>query len=194
VLTQYKAQTLIGHIASGWNFLPRQLGEFVEVWPAQQRVHSGWYGGTADAVGQNLDLILAQDTKYTLVLASDHIYKMDFRPLLEQHAPSRANVTIACLPIPVERASAFGVLGVDPAGAVRSFREKPARSMLNAPDGTVLASMGIYVFDTDYLALQLERDACSTDSTHDFGLDILPVAVPEVRLGAFVFVPATGAT
>jgi glucose-1-phosphate adenylyltransferase len=187
VLTQYKAQTLIGHITSGWNFLPRHLGEFVDVWPAQQRLHAGWYGGTADAVRQNLDLILAQGTRYTLVLASDHIYKMDFRPLLEQHALSRANVTIACLPVAIEQASSFGVLGVDPAGTVRSFREKPAPSMLDAAGGMVLASMGIYIFDTDYLALQLERDARAADSTHDFGSDILPVAVREDRVGAFVF-------
>jgi glucose-1-phosphate adenylyltransferase len=192
VLTQYKAQTLIGHIASGWNFLPRHLGEFVDVWPAQQRLHSGWYGGTADAVRQNLDLILAQDTRYTLVLASDHIYKMDFRPLLDQHARSRANVTIACLPVAIEQASSFGVLGVDSAGAVRSFREKPAPSALDAPGGTVLASMGIYVFDTDYLAMRLERDERAAGSTHDFGRDLLPVAVREDRVGAFVFADPAG--
>jgi glucose-1-phosphate adenylyltransferase len=191
VLTQYKAQTLIGHIAGGWNCLPRHLGEFVDVWPAQQRLHSGWYGGTADAVRQNLDLVL-EGTKYTLVLASDHVYKMDFRPLLERHALSRANVTIACLPVAAELASSFGVLGVDAAGSVRSFREKPAPSTLDAPRGTVLASMGIYVFDTDYLAMRLERDARTANSTHDFGRDILPAAVGHDRVGAFVFADAAG--
>jgi glucose-1-phosphate adenylyltransferase len=192
VLTQYKAQTLIGHIAGGWNSLPRHLGEFVDVWPAQQRLHSGWYGGTADAVRQNLDLVLAQGTRYTLVLASDHIYKMDFRPLLEQHALSRANVTIACLPVAIELASSFGVLGVDSAGAVRSFREKPAPSVLDSAGDTVLASMGIYVFDTDYLAMRLERDERTAGSTHDFGRDLLPVAVREDRVRAFVFTDAAG--
>jgi glucose-1-phosphate adenylyltransferase len=168
------------------------LGEFVDVWPAQQRLHSGWYGGTADAVRQNLDLVLAQGTRYTLVLASDHIYKMDFRLLLDQHALSGANVTIACLPVAIELAGSFGVLGVDSAGAVRSFREKPAPSVLNAPGDTVLASMGIYVFDTDYLALRLERDERTAGSTHDFGRDILPVAVREDRVGAFVFADGAG--
>ena len=192
VLTQYKAQTLIGHIAGGWNSLPRHLGEFVDVWPAQQRLHSGWYGGTADAVRQNLDLIVAQDSRYTLVLASDHVYKMDFRPLLEQHARSHANVTIACLPVANELASSFGVLGVDSVGAVRSFREKPTPSVLDSAGDTVLASMGIYVFDTDHLAMRLERDERTAGSTHDFGSDILPAAVRHDQVGAFVFADATG--
>ena len=113
VLTQYKAQSLIDHITRGWNFLPRALGEFVEIWPAQQRIHSAWYAGTADAIHQNLDQVLAQGRKYTLVVAGDHVYKMDYRALLARHVESGADVTVACLPVPVERAGAFGVLGVD---------------------------------------------------------------------------------
>lgn len=193
VLTQYKAQSLIGHVANGWNVLPRHLGEFVDVWPAQQRLHPAWYAGTADAVHQNLDLILAQHARYTLVLAGDHIYKMDYRALLAQHALSGANVTIACLPVPVEQASAFGVLEIDAAKRVCAFREKPEPATLDAPDGTVLASMGIYVFDTDYLASRLERDAETPGSTRDFGRDILPAAVREDRVSAFLFVDDVGA-
>ena len=192
VLTQYKAQTLIGHITNGWNFLPRNLGEFVAVWPAQQRQQSVWYAGTADAVYQNLDLILAQGARYTLVLAGDHIYKMDYRPLLAQHAASGADVTVACLSVPLAQASAFGVLGIDSARSVRSFREKPALSTLNTSSGTVLASMGIYVFGTDYLAARLERDARAAESAHDFGRDVLPAAVREDHVAAFLFADAAG--
>src|SRR5579862_1252454 len=160
VLTQYKAQTLITHLATGWNFLPKPLGEFVEVWPAQQRLHSSWYAGTADAVHQNLDLILAQRTRYTLVLAGDHIYKMDYRPLIEQHVRSRADVTLACVPIAVEEAASFGVLTVDDQHRVRGFIEKPQPASLRlGSQHSVLASMGVYVFTTDYLAERLRRDA-----------------------------------
>src|SRR5262249_17479419 len=152
VLTQYKAQTLITHLAGGWSFLPKPLGEFVEVWPAQQRLHCAWYSGTADAVHQNLDLVLAQRTRYTLVLAGDHIYKMDYRPLIEQHMRSGVDVTLACVPIPLEEAGSFGVLGVDTQQRVQSFIEKPQAASLHASTRTVLASMGVYVFSTAYLA------------------------------------------
>ena len=192
VLTQYKAQSLIDHITSSWNFLPRHLGEFVDVWPAQQRLHSKWYAGTADAVYQNIDLILAQGTKYSLVLAGDHIYKMDYRRMLEQHAASGADVTIACLPVPVEQASGFGILDVDAQQRVRTFTEKPAPATLDVPDGYVLASMGIYVFNTEYLLTRLERDARTPGSTRDFGRDILPAAVSEDQVAAFRFVDASG--
>ena len=192
VLTQYKAQSLIDHISGSWNFLPRHLGEFVDVWPAQQRAHSKWYEGTADAVYQNIDLILAQGAKYSLVLAGDHVYKMDYRQMLEWHAASGADVTLACLPVPVEQSSAFGVLDVDSEQGVRAFREKPAPATLEAPDGRVLASMGIYVFNTEYLLTRLERDADTPGSKRDFGRDILPAAVAEDQVAAFRFVDAAG--
>lgn len=190
VLTQYKAHSLISHIVAGWNFLPRALGEFVEVWPAQQRVHSGWYAGTADAVFQNLDLVKDQRSRYTLVLAGDHIYKMDYARLIEQHAESGAGVTIACVPVPVESASSFGVLGVDARQRVHSFIEKPAPATLLASGAgaTVLASMGIYIFSTDYLIQLLNRDAVLPESAHDFGKDILPYAVRDNRAFAHSFV------
>lgn len=193
VLTQYKAHSLLTHLAGGWSFLSRALGEFVEVWPAQQRLHSGWYAGTADAVFQNLDLVRAQGNRYTLVLAGDHIYKMDYRRLLEQHAASGAGVTVGCVPVPTEHASAFGVLGVDARGSVHSFIEKPPVSSLDASSGaTVLASMGIYVFTTGYLIELLNRDARLGDSAHDFGRDILPHAVREQRVAAYLFADETG--
>jgi glucose-1-phosphate adenylyltransferase len=193
VLTQYKSHSLIAHIVGGWSFLPRALGEFVEVWPAQQRVHSGWYAGTADAVHQNLDLVLAQRSRYTLVLAGDHVYTMDYRKLVRQHAASGAGVTVACVPVPIESASAFGVLGVDDRHHVHSFIEKPAPATL-PPTGspTVLASMGIYVFTTDYLVQLLNRDAAQMDSAHDFGRDILPHAVRENQASAHMFVDEAG--
>jgi glucose-1-phosphate adenylyltransferase len=195
VLTQYKAQSLINHLGAGWNFLPRALGEFVEVWPAQQRLHSSWYLGTADAVHQNLDLLVAQRSRYTLVLAGDHVYKMDYRRLLEQHSNSGADVTVACVPVPVEDSASYGVLGVDDRRRVRSFIEKPLPATLGAGSGqrNILASMGVYVFDTGYLVEQLRRDAGDEFSSHDFGRDILPRAVREDHVAAFEFTDATGA-
>ena len=198
VLTQYKAHGLIVHLNGGWNFLPRATGEFLEVWPAQQRIHSGWYAGTADAVFQNLDLVLAQRSRYTLVLAGDHIYKMDYRRMLEQHVASGAGVTVSCVPVPIEMAGSFGVLGVNAQRNVHSFIEKPAPATLEAVDGpadssTVLASMGIYVFTTDYLVELLGRDASQAGSSHDFGKDILPAAVREGRVTAHQFVDDSGA-
>ncbi len=193
VLTQYKAQSLINHVASGWNFLARPLGEFVEVWPAQQRLHSSWYAGTADAVHQNLDLLLAQRSRYTLVLAGDHVYKMDYRRLLEQHTNSGADVTVACVPVPLEESSAYGVLGVDDRKRVCSFIEKPQPASLGQTgQSTILASMGVYVFNTDYLERQLRRDAADAASTHDFGHDILPRAVKEDHVTAFAFTAGSG--
>jgi len=193
VLTQYKAQSLINHIAAGWSFLAGPLGEFVQVWPAQQRQHGAWYAGTADAVYQNLDLIHEQQRRYTLVLAGDHIYKLDYRALIAHHAASGADVTVACVPVPVEQSCHFGILEVDAAGNVLGFIEKPAPANLGVRPGSyVQASMGVYVFDTAYLTDTLERDAQLAASTHDFGRDILPCAVREDRVAAFAFVDAGG--
>ncbi|MDB6088945.1 MAG: glgC, partial [Gammaproteobacteria bacterium] len=193
VLTQYKAQSLITHLAGGWNFLPKPLGEFVEVWPAQQRLHSSWYAGTADAVYQNLDLVLAQRSRYTLVLAGDHVYKMDYRKFLARHVETGADVTVACVPVPVEESGAYGVLGVDDRQRVCSFIEKPQPSSLGlSAHRTVLASMGVYVFNTSYLEQQLRRDAIVEGSAHDFGRDILPKAVREDQVTAYSFVDSAG--
>jgi glucose-1-phosphate adenylyltransferase len=192
VLTQYKAHTLLRHLAAGWSFLPKPLGEFIEVWPAQQRLHKSWYRGTADAVHQNLDLVLAQRSRYTLVLAGDHIYKMNYLDLLERHARTGADVTVACVPVSVEEASSFGVLGVDTGQRVQSFIEKPAPESLPGTQNTVLASMGVYVFSTDYLARRLRLDAANADSAHDFGRDLLPLAVREDHVVAHPFTAANG--
>jgi glucose-1-phosphate adenylyltransferase len=193
VLTQYKAQSLINHIGAGWNFLARPLGEFVEVWPAQQRLHNSWYLGTADAVHQNLDLLLAQRSRYTLVLAGDHVYKMNYRALLEQHTNSGADVTVSCVPVPIEESPSFGVLGVDDRRRVCSFIEKPQPASLGlGGQSTVLASMGVYVFNTGYLVNQLRRDAADESSAHDFGRDILPRAVREDHVAAYAFTDASG--
>lgn len=195
VLTQYKAQSLISHLADGWSFLPRSLGEFVEILPAQQRLHRSWYQGTADAVYQNLDLLRAQQPIYTLVLAGDHIYKMDYRDLLDRHAESGAEVTVGCVPIPIREANAFGILKADASGRVFSFIEKPRiETLLDFATGrqSVLGSMGIYVFNTDYLIQSLTRDATLELSAHDFGRDILPAAVCEGRVAAHAFVDSTG--
>jgi glucose-1-phosphate adenylyltransferase len=193
VLTQYKAQSLINHIGTGWSFLARPLGEFVDVWPAQQRLHTSWYAGTADAVHQNLDLLLAQRSRYTLVLAGDHVYKMDYRRLLEQHVATGADVTVACVPVPLDESAAFGVLGVDERQRVCSFIEKPQPSSLGlSGQRTVLASMGVYVFNTSYLDQQLKRDATEATSAHDFGRDILPRAVRDHHVAAYSFVDADG--
>jgi glucose-1-phosphate adenylyltransferase len=193
VLTQYKAQSLINHIGAGWSFLARPLGEFVELWPAQQRLHTSWYVGTADAVHQNLDLLLAQRSRYTLILAGDHVYKMDYRLLLEQHANTGADVTVACVPVPLEDSGSYGVLGVDDRKRVCSFIEKPQPASLGlSGQRTILASMGVYVFNTDYLERQLRQDAADPDSSHDFGRDILPKAVKEDHVTAFAFTDADG--
>lgn len=193
VLTQYKAQSLITHLAAGWSFLPRSLGEFVEVWPAQQRIHKSWYAGTADAVHQNLDLLAAQRKRYTLVLAGDHIYKMNYVHMLNRHAQSGADVTVACVPVPRDEAHAFGVLSVDRGQRVRSFIEKPAPESFSGGQATVLASMGVYVFTTDYLIERLIQDASLAESAHDFGRDILPSAVRSDHVGAFAFTQDDGA-
>jgi glucose-1-phosphate adenylyltransferase len=193
VLTQYKAHGLIAHLNAAWNFLPRATGEFLEVWPAQQRIHSGWYAGTADAVFQNLDLVTAQRSRYTLVLAGDHVYKMDYARMLEQHATSGAGITVGCVPVPIEAAGSFGVLGLGAERNVHSFIEKPAPATLAPTNSSMVqASMGIYVFTTDYLLDLLSRDAAQTSSSHDFGKDILPIAVREGRVVAHQFVDEMG--
>jgi len=194
VLTQYKAQSLITHLAEGWSFLARPLGEFVEIWPAQQRPQPAWYAGTADAVYQNLDLLCAHRPIYTLVLAGDHIYKMDYRDLLEHHAESGAEVTVGCVPVSVRDAAGFGILQTDAQGRVCRFIEKPRPDALAdfvAGRHSVLASMGIYVFNTEYLIQSLARDA-REPSAHDFGRDILPAAVSENRVAAYAFVDSAG--
>lgn len=188
VLTQYKAHSLIRHIQRGWGFLRGELGEFVEVLPAQQRIETSWYEGTADAVLQNLDIIRSHAPSYVLILAGDHIYKMDYGPMLAAHVESGADVTVGCIEVPVAEASAFGVMKVADDGRVLEFNEKPANpAAMPGKPGVALASMGIYVFSTDVLCRELIRDRKLADSKHDFGRDIIPSMLDRMRVFAFPF-------
>ena len=175
VLTQYKAQSLIRHIERGWGFLQSSLGEFIDIVPAQQQQGEGWYSGTANAVWQNLDLVHEAQPDWVLVLAGDHVYKMDYARLLADHLASGADATVACLEVPIAQATQFGCLEIDAQRRVRAFHEKPADppACPHRPDH-VLASMGIYVFGAGFLREQLARDAARPDSRHDFGHDLLP--------------------
>lgn len=175
VLTQYKAQSLIRHIERGWSFLAAHLGEYVDVAPAQQRLGESWYSGTADAVYQNLSLLGDTHAEYVLVLAGDHVYKMDYSVMLAEHVAKGADATVGCIEVPLSEAVNFGVMAVDASGGVVEFEEKPARPKpLPGASDRALASMGIYVFGTAFLSEELERDARDTSSNHDFGKDIIP--------------------
>ena len=179
VATQYKSQSLIRHLQLGWSFLDGRLGEFIEIMPAQQQVdESHWYQGTADAVFQNLRELRQTNPKYVLILSGDHIYRMDYGRLLLGHVESKADMTVACLEVPIAEASDFGVMSVDAEGRVVEFEEKPAKPqpMPGNPDNA-MASMGVYVFDARFLFEQLTRDAEDPDSSHDFGRDIIPHCV-----------------
>ncbi|MEJ0094172.1 MAG: glucose-1-phosphate adenylyltransferase [Methylocella sp.] len=179
VATQYKAHSLIGHLTRGWNFFRQSSNESFDIMPASQRVSEDqWYAGTADAVFQNIDIIRDRAPKYMVILAGDHIYKMDYEIMLQQHADSGADVTIGCLEAPRLEASSFGVMHVDADNKVISFIEKPADppAMPGKPD-KALVSMGIYVFETNFLFDQLERDANDPKSSRDFGKDIIPYLV-----------------
>ena len=176
VATQYKAHSLIRHLQRGWNFFRPERGESFDILPASQRVsETGWYAGTADAVFQNTDIIEGYDTRFIVLLAGDHIYKMDYEPMLQQHVESGADVTVGCIEVPRMDATGFGVMAVDAEDRIMSFLEKPADppGIPGSPD-VALASMGIYVFETHFLMDQLRRDAALPGSTHDFGRDIIP--------------------
>ncbi len=194
VLTQYKAHSLILHIQRGWGFLRGEFGEFVELWPAQQRIESTWYTGTADAVYQNLDIMRNHNPEYVLILAGDHIYKMDYGTMIAHHVESGADMTVACLEVDLETARALGVMGVDDDWRVTRFQEKPdAPEPIPGKPDRALASMGIYVFNRDFLFEQLVRDADTPSSSHDFGKDIIPEVITKYRVAAYPFRdPKTG--
>ncbi len=188
VLTQYKAQSLIRHITRGWGFLEASLREYIDVVPAQQQIDEGWYSGTANAVYQNLEMLREGDPRFVLVLAGDHVYKMDYSRMIDDHIASGAEATVACIDVPLEQAGAFGVMCVDPDGRVRAFDEKPCRPTPQPGfPGMALASMGIYVFDAAFLYRELERDAAESASGHDFGGDILPHIVERCHVHAHHF-------
>jgi glucose-1-phosphate adenylyltransferase len=189
VATQYKSHSLIRHLQRGWSFLDGRFDEFVDVLPASQRIsEDNWYLGTADAVYQNLDIIRSYAPDYLLVLAGDHIYKMDYGKMLAYHVERRADMTVGCLEVPVDEASSFGVMAVDDELRISAFREKPANPTPIPGDPTrALASMGIYVFNAPFLYEQLLRDTDTSDSSHDFGKDLIPYAVPRYRVFAHRF-------
>ncbi|MDO9101451.1 MAG: glucose-1-phosphate adenylyltransferase [Candidatus Nitrotoga sp.] len=175
VATQYKSHSLIQHIQRGWSFLNGQFGEFIDVLPAQQRIEEMWYRGTADAVFQNLDIMRTTNPDYVLILAGDHVYKMDYGKLLATHVEKQADMTVACIEVPIKDATGFGVMGVDTESRVVNFNEKPDHpTPIPGNPNLALASMGVYVFNTRFLYEQLVRDADDKNSSHDFGKDIIP--------------------
>ena len=189
VATQYKSYSLIRHLQRGWSFLDGRIGEHVDILPAQQQAEeSRWYRSTADAVFQNLNVLRQDGCDYVLVLSGDHIYKMDYGKLLEEHVLRGADASIVCLEVPLADASRFGVLQVDEAGRVIGFEEKPARPrpMRDAPE-QALASMGVYVFNAPFLYEQLIRDAGDPGSSHDFGKDLIPHIIGRCRVQAHRF-------
>ena len=189
IATQYKAHSLIRHMQRGWDFFRAERNEYLDILPASQRVdETKWYLGTADAVAQNIDIVDSYDVKYVIVLAGDHVYKMDYEIMLLQHVETGADVTIGCLTVPRMEASAFGVMDVDKAGRITAFLEKPRvpPSIPGDPDHA-LASMGIYVFDWAFLRDLLIRDAEDKNSSHDFGNDLIPEIVKNGKAMAHRF-------
>ncbi len=188
VLTQYKAHSLILHIQRGWGFLRGEFGEFVELLPAQQRIESSWYEGTADAVYQNLDILRSHAPEYVLILAGDHIYKMDYGTMVAEHVETGADMTVGCIEVDLETAKEFGVMSVDEEYRILEFAEKPDNPQhMPGRDDVALASMGIYVFNTKFLFEQLIKDADTPDSSHDFGKDIIPRVIEKYRIMAYPF-------
>jgi glucose-1-phosphate adenylyltransferase len=189
VATQYKAHSLIRHLQRGWNFFRPERNETFDILPASQRVtETGWYAGTADAVYQNIDIIEGYAPRYIVLLAGDHVYKMDYEPMLQQHVEQGADVTVGCIEVSLAEASGFGVMATDASGLILSFLEKP-KNPPEMPDrpGRCLASMGIYVFETSLLIDILKRDAADPNSSHDFGHDLIPYLVKNGKAVAHSF-------
>jgi glucose-1-phosphate adenylyltransferase len=188
VATQYKAQSLIQHIQRGWGFLRGEFNEYVNIIPAQQRISEDWYKGTADAVYQNVDLLRENGGEYILILAGDHIYKMDYGKMLATHVRSNADMTVACINVSLEDAKGFGVLAVDETDRVIEFAEKPEQPKhMPGNKDMAFASMGIYIFNAKFLYEQLIRDADEPNSGHDFGGDIIPYLIKKYKVQAHRF-------
>jgi glucose-1-phosphate adenylyltransferase len=188
VVTQFKARSLDRHIAAGWSFLSRELNEYIDVLPPQQRMNEKWYKGTADAVYQNIYSIEKADPRYVLILGGDHIYKMDYGDMIQFHIQSGAELTIGCITVPASECANFGIVGADKDGRVSTFVEKPTKppTTTEAPD-QCLASMGIYVFTARPMFELLCQDAVRGDSDHDFGKNLIPTILPTQRVYAFRF-------
>ncbi|TCS66505.1 glucose-1-phosphate adenylyltransferase [Primorskyibacter sedentarius] len=189
IATQYKAHSLIRHMQRGWSFFRAERNEYLDILPASQRVaENKWYLGTADAVTQNIDIVDSYGVKYVIILAGDHIYKMDYEVMLRQHVETGADVTVGCLTVPKAEASAFGVMGIDDGRRITSFLEKPDNPpTIPGDDAHSLASMGIYVFNWDFLRDLLIRDAEDSKSSHDFGHDLIPDIVKNGKAMAHLF-------
>lgn len=194
VLTQYKSHSLIRHLHRAWGFMRSEIGEFVEILPAQQRTASkSWYLGTADALYQNIDIMHRHQPEYVIVLGGDHIYTMDYSRMLMQHVRSGAELTVGCIEVPCAEATGFGVMSVDDGLNITRFTEKPAHpEEMPGKPGISLASMGIYVFSTQFLYNALILDADDPTSTHDFGRDIIPAAIKHSRARAYPFLNRDG--
>jgi glucose-1-phosphate adenylyltransferase len=189
VMIQYKSMSLSRHLSFGWNFLSRELGEYVETIPPQQRVGERWYQGTADAIYQNIYFIEKEQPQHVLVLAGDHVYKMHYGKMLEYHRSKDAELTIATIDVPLSKAHQYGIMGIDSSGRVTGFQEKPERAtpMPNDPS-RCLASMGIYIFNTEVLIKYLYEDA-RTRSAHDFGKNVIPTMIrKDAKVFAYNFV------
>ena len=188
ICTQYRSQSLVRHVQRGWSFLDGRFGEFIELMPAQERASAEWYAGTANAVFQNLELLESMAPRHLLVLAGDHVYKMDYGAMLQEHAARGAALSVACVEVPIADAPSFGIVQADAAGRIVDFHEKPERPVAvpGKPD-RALASMGIYAFDFAFLTDELRRDAADAQSGHDFGRDVIPSVLEE---GAPVYVHA----
>lgn len=193
VLTQYKSHSLIRHLQRAWGFMRAEIGEFVEIIPAQQRVALDWYRGTADALYQNIDIIRRHAPENVIVLGGDHIYTMDYSKMLYQHASSGADLTVGCIEVPPDEAREFGVMSVDENYRITKFTEKPdePECMPDKPD-MALASMGIYIFSTAYLYASLIADAADPDSAHDFGKNIVPSSIATCVANAYPFYDQEG--
>ena len=189
VVTQYKSHSLIRHLVRGWGHFKKELGESVEILPASQRSSDNWYEGTADAVFQNIDIIRDEIPKYVMILSGDHIYSMDYANILAHHVESGAKMTVSCMPVPIEEAAgAFGVMSVDEDYRILGFEEKPEHPTPLPNDPTrCLASMGNYIFDTDFLFEHLKRDSENEGSERDFGKDIIPSIIKDHPVYAYPF-------
>ena len=188
VLTQYKARSLDRHIATGWGYLSRELDEYIDVLPPQQRLDETWYQGTADAIYQNIYTIEKANPKYVLILAGDHIYKMDYGDMIRAHIGKEADLTVGCIPVSAKESIHFGVMQVDSADRIIGFKEKPKEpSPIPGEPDRILASMGIYVFTARLMYELLCQDATKADSSHDFGKNIIPSMIEKYRVFGYRF-------
>ena len=192
VLTQYKSQSLIRHVHTGWSFLHRELGEHVDIWPAQQQLGERWYSGNVDAVHQNLDLVAAADPEYVLILSGAEIYSMDYSQLLERHIASGADLTIGAVAPPPDEAAPYPLVAINGESCVRRVITRPIDLAHARPRTAARAVMGVYLFDARYLFEAVAADAADPDSLHDFATDLLPAAVARARVHAYELVDRRG--